>query len=52
MASLALFVAFTFLESPALAVSTLVYALVMKITAISFVAYVRSRIGAVTVAPA
>ena len=49
--SMALFVAFTFLQSPALAVSTLVYALVMKITAMSFVGYVRSRLGA-TAAPA
>jgi BASS family bile acid:Na+ symporter len=43
--SMALFVAFTFLQSPELAVSTLVYALVMKITAMSFVAYVRRRLG-------
>jgi BASS family bile acid:Na+ symporter len=43
--SLALFVAFTFLKRPDLAVSTLVYALVMKITAMSFVAWVRKRIG-------
>jgi BASS family bile acid:Na+ symporter len=43
--SLALFVAFTFLKTPELAVSTLVYALVMKITAMSFVAWVRKRIG-------
>jgi BASS family bile acid:Na+ symporter len=43
--SLALFVAFTFLQSPELAISTLVYALVMKITAMSFVAYVRKRLG-------
>jgi BASS family bile acid:Na+ symporter len=33
--SMALFVAFTFLKSPELAVSTLVYALIMKITAMS-----------------
>jgi BASS family bile acid:Na+ symporter len=45
--SMALFVAFTFLKSPELAVSTLVYALVMKITAMSFVGYVRNRIGVV-----
>jgi len=44
--SLALFVAFTFLKSPELAIATLVYALVMKITAMSFVAYVRKRLGA------
>jgi len=43
--SMALFVAFTFLKSPELAVSTLVYALVMKITAMSFVWYVRKRLG-------
>ena len=43
--SMALFVAFTFLESPELAVSTLVYALIMKITAMSFVWYVRNRLG-------
>lgn len=43
--SLALFVAFTFLKSPELAIATLVYALVMKITAMSFVAYVRKRLG-------
>ena len=44
--SMALFVAFTFLKSPELAVSTLVYALIMKITAMSFVWYVRNRLGA------
>lgn len=43
--SMALFVAFTFLQSPELAISTLVYALIMKITAMSFVAYVRNRLG-------
>ena len=43
--SLALFVAFTFLKSPELAITTLVYALVMKITAMSFVWYVRIRLG-------
>ena len=43
--SMALFVAFTFLKSPELAVSTLVYALVMKITAMSFIWYVRTRLG-------
>ena len=43
--SLALFVAFTFLKSPELAIATLVYALVMKITAMSFVWYVRNRLG-------
>lgn len=50
--SMALFVAFTFLQSPELAVSTLVYALVMKITAMSFVAYVRRRLGKATTQPA
>jgi len=44
--SMALFVAFTFLKSPELAVSTLVYALIMKITAMSFVWYVRNRLSA------
>ena len=44
--SMALFVAFTFLKSPELAVSTLVYALIMKITAMSFVWYVRNRLRA------
>ena len=43
--STALFITFTFLRSPELAIATLVYALVMKITAMSFVAYVRKRIG-------
>jgi BASS family bile acid:Na+ symporter len=43
--SMALFVAFTFLKSPELAVSTLVYALIMKITAMSFIWYVRNRLG-------
>lgn len=43
--SLALFVAFTFLQSPELAIATLVYALVMKITAMSFVWYVRRRLS-------
>ena len=42
--STALFVAFTFLKSPELAISTLVYALIMKITAMPFVAWVRKRI--------
>ena len=45
--SMALFVAFTFLETPALAVSTLVYALIMKITALAFIWYVRQRLGSV-----
>ena len=35
-----------FLKSPELAVSTLVYALIMKITAMSFVWYVRNRLRA------
>jgi len=43
--STALFVTFTFLKSPELAIATLVYAFVMKITAMSFVAYVRRRLG-------
>ena len=43
--SMALFVAFTFLKSPELAISTLVYALVMKITAMTLVWYVRNRLG-------
>ena len=43
--SMALFVSMTFLRSPELAVSTLVYALIMKITALSFVWYVRNRLG-------
>ena len=43
--SLALFVTFTFLKSPELAIATLVYALIMKITAMSFVWYVRNRLG-------
>ena len=50
--SLALFVAFTFLKSPELAIATLVYALVMKITAMSFVWYVRNRLGTANEAPA
>ena len=50
--SLALFVAFTFLKSSELAIATLVYALVMKITAMSFVWYVRNRIGTANEAPA
>jgi len=45
--SLALFVAFTFLKSPELAIATLVYALIMKLTAMSFVWYVRRRLGIV-----
>ena len=44
--SMALFVAFTFLKSPELAIATLVYALVMKITAMTLVWYVRNRLGA------
>ena len=43
--SLALFVCLTFLESPDLAVASLVYALVMKVTAFSFVWLVRSRLA-------
>ena len=48
--SMALFVAFTFLQTPELAIATLVYALVMKITAMSLVWYVRNQLG--TPAPA
>lgn len=43
--SMALFVSLTFLKSPELAVATLVYALVMKITALSFVWFVRNRLA-------
>ncbi len=43
--SMALFVSLTFLKSPELAIATLVYALVMKITALSFVWYVRNRLA-------
>ena len=43
--SMALFVAFTFLKSPELAIATLVYALIMKITAMTLVWYVRNRLG-------
>lgn len=50
--STALFVTFTFLKSPELAIATLVYAFVMKITAMSFVAYVRKRLGAPAAATA
>jgi BASS family bile acid:Na+ symporter len=42
--SMALFVCLTFLNSPELAVATLVYALVMKVTALSFVWYVRNKL--------
>lgn len=42
--SLALFVCLTFLKSPDLAIATLVYALVMKVTALSFVAYTRRKL--------
>jgi BASS family bile acid:Na+ symporter len=52
--SMALFVAFTFLKSPELAIATLVYALIMKITAMSLVWYVRQRLAepaAVAVSP-
>lgn len=45
--SMALFVCLTFLKSPELAVATLVYALIMKITALSFVWYVRNKMFAV-----
>jgi len=43
--SLALFVTLTFLKSPELAIATLVYALIMKVTALSFVWYVRRRLA-------
>lgn len=43
--SMALFVCLTFLKSPELAVATLVYALIMKITALSFVWFVRNRLA-------
>ena len=43
--SMALFVCLTFLNSPELAVATLVYALIMKITALSFVWYVRNKLA-------
>ncbi len=45
--SMALFVCLTFLNSPELAVATLVYALIMKITALSFVWYVRNKLTVV-----
>jgi BASS family bile acid:Na+ symporter len=50
--SMALFVAFTFLKTPELAIATLVYALVMKITAMTMVWYVRNRLGATAPAAA
>lgn len=43
--SMALFVCLTFLKSPELAIATLVYALVMKITALSLDWYVRQRLN-------
>lgn len=43
--SMALFVCLTFLKSPELAVATFVYALFMKITALSFIWYVRKRLA-------
>jgi BASS family bile acid:Na+ symporter len=43
--SMALFVCLTFLKSPDLAVATFVYALFMKITALSFVWYVRKKLA-------
>jgi BASS family bile acid:Na+ symporter len=42
--SMAFFVCLTFLQSPELAVATFVYALMMKITALSLVWYVRRRL--------
>jgi bile acid:Na+ symporter, BASS family len=49
--SMALFVCLTFLKSPELAVATLVYALIMKITALSFVWFVRNRLTMADRAP-
>ena len=50
--SLALFVCLTFLQSSDLAVATFVYAFFMKITALSFVWYVRRRLASSeTIAP-
>lgn len=43
--SMALFVCLTFLKSPELAVATFVYALFMKVTALSFVWYVRRQLS-------
>lgn len=43
--SMALFVCLTFLKSPELAVATFVYAFFMKVTALSFVWYVRKRLA-------
>ncbi len=43
--SMALFVCLTFLKSPDLAVATFVYAFFMKVTALSFVWYVRRRLA-------
>jgi BASS family bile acid:Na+ symporter len=44
--SMALFVCLTFLKSSDLAVATFVYAFFMKVTALSFVWYVRNRLAA------
>jgi len=46
--SMALFVCLTFLKSPPLAVATFVYALFMKISALTLVWYTRKRLGAQT----
>jgi len=43
--SMALFVCLTFLKSPELAVATFVYALFMKVTALSFVWHVRRQLS-------
>ena len=43
--SMALFVCLTFLKSSDLAVATFVYAFFMKITALSFVWYVRKQLA-------
>lgn len=43
--TMALFVCLTFLKSPDLAVATFVYALFMKITALSFIWYVRKKLA-------
>ena len=48
--SMALFVCLTFLKSPELAVATFVYALFMKVTALSFVWYVRKKLDQLSLA--
>ena len=44
--SMALFVCLTFLKSSELAVATFVYAFFMKVTALSFIWYVRKKLAA------